>query len=362
MALVQVIDSAAPGSSALADARALERALDDVTDSFDLATSSIIFAAVDADQDDGVLSFATFEQVATPGDTVVVHASGDLTEIIEWLIHRGVCAAVYMDGLSYGDGLSGSEELFALNEGSADRILRDIVRAAAITTPFLTTSSSLADRIRAHGAESVFVVPPSLVESETVPRASTLEHFASLDTPIIYCPGPLLPHRNIDVLIEAYHIVTTYLVVGARMVMFGPQPSQSYRRLVETHINELNLTRVWMSSTAPPNDHEAFLRVADMAVSLAPFGDPVGEWLTLRDLGIPSVVVDVALRNELGAGQWLPLSRDDMRPSVVAEAMVETMKRCVHEGRDPSLSRASFPGRDVLRILSEVSVFWKRHL
>jgi glycosyltransferase involved in cell wall biosynthesis len=174
-----------------------------------------------------------------------------------------------------------------------------------------------------------------------------------LDGPLVLFVGQLLPHKRPDLLLQAYHVLVTYLRPEAHLALVGPSPADGYRETLEAFGRELNLTRAWLAGRVTPAELAAYFRAASVFVTLSEHEGVCVPLLEAMAFDLPVVARDFAAVPETlgGAGLLLP-SNDD--PLLIAEALAQLLtdeglrKELVEAGTrrladfDPDAARAAF--------------------
>jgi glycosyltransferase involved in cell wall biosynthesis len=221
---------------------------------------------------------------------------------------------------------------FEPHDSAFARLLEDGRRQLAALAP--RTEMALADseynaaELRALGYRDVRVAPLILGYEQllrAVPDEATTHHLrAATAGPLVLSVGQLLPHKRPDLVVQAYHVLVTYLLPDAHLALVGPARLPRYRRALQTFVYELNLAYAWI--TGPVSDAElvAFYRRADVFVSASEhegFGVPLVEAMAF---GVPIVTqASAAIPETIGnAGIVLPPIGD---PVLLAEAVAEVL-------------------------------------
>ena len=184
---------------------------------------------------------------------------------------------------------------------------------------------------------------------------------ARLEGPLLLFVGQLLPHKRPDLLLQAYHLLVTYLMPDVHLALVGPCPSARYRYAVESLIRQLSLDRTLLPGRVPAAELAAYFRRATAFVTLSEHEGVCVPLLEAMAFGVPVVARDYAAVSETldGAGLLLPADADAM---LVAEALAraiaddELRRALVAAGTqrltafDPDVARAT-----LLRHLADVT-------
>lgn len=180
-----------------------------------------------------------------------------------------------------------------------------------------------------------------------------------LDGPFVAFVGQFLPHKRIDLLLAAFHVLSTYLVPEARLALVGPSRSAPYRQAMERIVGELSLD-TWIMGELTDTELAAVYRHARCFVTMSEHEGVCVPLLEAMSVGVPVIARDCAAISETmgGAGLLLPADEDVL---LTAEAMAAVLtdsalaKGLVDLGYrragqfDPAAAQAAF-----LRHLGEV--------
>lgn len=137
--------------------------------------------------------------------------------------------------------------------------------------------------------------------------------------PVVLFTGRVAPHKRHDLLIEAFHVLRTYLQPDAFLVLVGSFYSPFYRYTLTRLVQELALPGVVFTDQISDGALNAVYRRADVFVCLSEhegFGAPVIEAMTFR---LPVIAAAAAAVPETAGDAALLL--DSPRPTQVAEAI-----------------------------------------
>lgn len=134
----------------------------------------------------------------------------------------------------------------------------------------LADSAFNAAELVALGYENVHVCP-LIVDVDRLrsvpPDESLLARLRTLDGPIVVFVGQLLPHKRQDLLVAAFHVLSTYLDPAARLFLVGAQRSGPYATALARQVRELGLARVHTTGWVPDEQLVAYLRAASVFCS-----------------------------------------------------------------------------------------------
>ncbi|MDQ3946622.1 MAG: glycosyltransferase [Actinomycetota bacterium] len=199
---------------------------------------------------------------------------------------------------------------------------------------------------------------PLMVETDRLrqlqPSPTTVAHLEKyLHGPLILFVGQLLPHKRPDLLLQAYHVLVTYLLPEAYLALVGPCTSDRYRWVLETYVRQLNLDRAWLPGRVPDGELAAFFRAASVFMTLSEHEGVCVPLLEAMAFDLPVVARDFAAIPQTLGGAGLLLPADD-DPFLIAEALARLLtdevlrKELVTAGArrladfDPEAARATF--------------------
>ena len=135
--------------------------------------------------------------------------------------------------------------------------------------------------------------------------------------------GQLLPHKRPDLLLQAFHILSTYLLPEAQLMIVGHSQFPRFTEALKTFVKELNLrAAVWGS--VKDEQYAAFFRRANTFVTASEHEGFCVPLLEAWTFDIPVVArANGAIPETLGkAGILIP---GDSDAGLLAEAMAEAM-------------------------------------
>ena len=220
----------------------------------------------------------------------------------------------------------------------------------------LAVSSFNAAELEAMGYDDVRVSPLAVELDALTKRRSdpaTVRRLArDAKGPVVLFVGQLLPHKRPDLLLSAFHVLTTYLIPDAHLVLVGPARLEPYRRALEGMVGELNLD-VHITGWVSDAELAAFYRAATCFVTLSEHEGVCVPLLEAMAFDVPVVARAFAAIPETMAGAGVLLPPDD-DPFIVAEAISRLAlderlrQQLAREGRsrlrafDPEAARATF--------------------
>lgn len=351
----QVLVSASPGDAVTNEALALRRALRTVGD------SEIFARYYDPSLAGDVLPLADYARRAPSGaasgdDLLVVHASIGEPDVAAFLAARPERLVLVYHNISPAGPFRPYDPAFAdlLEDGR-----RDLAELAPRVTLALADSAYNAADLEGLGYADVRVSPlvvDAAALTRVEPDPATVNHLATeIDGPVLLYVGQLLPHKRPDLLVQAFHVLTTYLEPDARLVLVGPARLPGYARAIQHYVHELSLPGAWVAGPVPDAALAAFYRRADAFVTASGHEGFCVPVLEAMAFGVPVVARSCGAIPETAgeAALLLPPGED---PLLLAEAMATVLAdEClrgalIERGRarlasfDPERSAATFLG------------------
>jgi glycosyltransferase involved in cell wall biosynthesis len=313
----QILVSASSGDAITNMARQLRALLRQV------GPSEIYAWHVAPELHDDVLHLSTY-QSRHARNVLVVHSAIGQPEVYDFLIERreslvlvyhNVTPARYFEPYSRDFA-----ELLDLGRREVEMLRPRVVRAIA-------DSHYNARELEAMGYREVVVVPPSVDFRHLAaiePRAETMEHLTGLQTEVLLCVAQLMPHKRPDFLVQMIHIASTYMDMGAVLLMVGHQRLANFSGLIREQMRQLRTSGVRLVGAVDDADLAAMFRVSSAVVCASEhegFCLPLVEAMTFDTpiiaracAAIPETVGD--------AGLLLPESHG---PTLFAEAVAELL-------------------------------------
>jgi glycosyltransferase involved in cell wall biosynthesis len=257
-------------------------------------------------------------------DMIIFHASIGEPEVTEFVGHRPERLVVMYHNISPHERFLQFDPRKAglLASGRIELAsLADKARAA------LTFSEYNAGELRELGFREISVMP-LIVDvnrlTHVEPHEPTMNHFRSLESPMILFVGQLLPHKRPDLLLQAYHVLVTHLMPKVNLVMVGNQLLPKFTEHITHEINELNLSRAWMTGPVDLETLVAMYRSATLFTTMSEHEGFCVPLLEAMGFGVPVLARGVAAIPETmgDAGFLLP---PDATPELIAEAMAELL-------------------------------------
>ncbi len=338
MRIDQVVVSASPGDAITNFAQSLRRVL-----SSDVGSDLYAYYYhQDLEGDVKPLQDYTTRRRGNPRDLLVFHVSIGEPEVADLVLSRPERLVVVYHNISP------SEPFRPYDPGFADLLDRgraELRRLRPRTTAVLAESEFNAAELRALGFPNVAVVPliVDLQALQTTPSDGALSERlrTQMEGPVILAVGQLLPHKRVDFLIEAFHILSTYLVPEAQLIVVGSPRLPGYANALQTQIDELHLERAWLSGSVSQPELAACLRRADIFATASEHEGFCVPLLEAMSFDLPFQARRFGAIPETAGGAGLVLEPED-GPAVVAEAWATLIS-------DPSL-RAELVARGQERL------------
>ena len=257
-------------------------------------------------------------------DLLVFHASIGEPEVLSFIRERTERLVLVYHNISPASAFLPYDPAFAgLLEGGRREL--EQLRDRAVMA--IGVSQYNADELERMGYRDVRVAPLVLDLRNLVTQApdpDTANHLATqVQGPVVLFVGQLLPHKRPDLLLKAYHLLVTYSLPEAHVVLVGAGRLPRYRQALQLFAQELNL-RAWIAGAVTPAQLVAFFRRADVFVTASEhegFCVPLVESMAF---GVPVIARSHgAIPETMGdAGVLLPPEDD---PALMAEAMAAVL-------------------------------------
>ena len=351
MQINQVLVSASPGDAITNHAFELRAVLRRICD------SEIYARYYDPALGNEVLPLHWFDRnrdVDLDADLILFHASIGEPDVLSFLMERPERLVVVYHNISPAATFREFDPAFA---GLLESGRQELVDLAGRTTMVLADSEYNAAEVRALGYKDVRVSPliidfDRLLKAE--PDWDTANHLRTqIDGPVILYVGQLLPHKRPDLLIKAYHVLVTYLMPDAHLIMVGAGRLPKYSETLQLLTSELNLPRAWITGKVTEGQLAAFYNKADVFATASEHEGFCVPLVEAMACDVPVVARRfAAIPETVGAAGLLLPDTDD--PALFAEALCEMLSNddrrdtFVKAGRrrleafDPDRARAIF--------------------
>jgi len=317
----QVLVSASPGDAVTNEALALRPALRRLGD------SDIFARYYDASLAGDVLPLEEYERRAPAGapgaadDVLVVHGSIGEAAVASFLAGRPERLVLRYHNISPAPPFRPYDAAFAaLLDGGRTELAALRPRVALALGDSAYNAADLEDMGYQDVRVSPLVVDPAgLCGLE--PDPATAQHLATeVEGPVLLYVGQLLPHKRPDLLVQAFHVLVTYLDPDARLILVGPSRLPAFGNAIQHLVHELSLPGAWVAGPVTPEALAAFYRRADAFVTASEhegFCVPVLEAMAF-DVPVAARAAGALPETAGDAALLLPL---DGGPALLAEAM-----------------------------------------
>jgi glycosyltransferase involved in cell wall biosynthesis len=313
MHIHQVVVGASPGDAITNYALSIR----DVLRRF--ATSDIYASHIHRDLSGNVLPLAAYGRVSRRRpyyDVLIFHASIGDPGIESFLSERPERIVLCYHNISPAAPFLPYDPLFAglLEEGR-----RHLVHLRSRAVLAIGASAFNADELVQIGYRNVKVAP-LIVDLDRLHGAKGRNKDLANHGPMYLAVGQLLPHKRPEYVIQAFHILSTYMVPDASLVLVGPSRLPRFRSVIDRLIRELKLDRVLVTGQVPTSELAEYYRNADVFVSSSEHEGFCVPLLEAMSFDVPVVARRFAAVPETLGGAGVLLDPDDP-PSVAAEAL-----------------------------------------
>ncbi len=331
MQVNQIVVSAAPGdavtNSALEYRRLLRRT----------GPSEIFAQHVDPSLAGDVLELPWFHQLdrgrRRPADDLLIfHGSIGAPEVFSFIMSRPERIVLMYHNVSPAPMYQDYDPAFA---GLLDSGRRDIARLAGKVTMAMAPSAYNAIELVTMGYHDVRIVP--LVVDVTrlqalSPDPDVTSWLEEIEGPVLLYIGQLLPHKQPERLLQAFHVLSTYLRPDAHLVLAGANRSAAYKARFETFAKQLNLPNLHVLGPVSDEAMASLYRRADVLVTAS---SHEGFWVSPVEamaFGVPVVARACGAIPET-VGDAAVLLPPDAGTLVFAEAVHEVLSNVALRAR-----------------------------
>jgi len=319
----QVLVSASPGD-------AITNAAFEIRDLLRRAGPSEIFAHhIHPGIADEVVKLDLYGQQRDGGrpseDMLLYHASIGDPEVHGFVTQRPERLVLVYHNISPASAFVDYDPGFA---GLLEAGRRDLANLRDRTTLALADSAFNARELTELGYREVRVSPlivdPEALRSVDLDEGTSHHLSTKVDGPVLLFVGQILPHKRPELLVQAFHILVTYLVPEANLVLVGSPRLPRFRQALQDQIAELGLHRAWITGAVPPETLRSFYERADVFVTASDHEGFCVPLLEAMSFDLPIVARATSAIPETLAGAGLTVDADDS-PIVLAEAMAEVI-------------------------------------
>lgn len=289
-----------------------------------IGPSGVFARYIDPLLEDKVFPLSAYAAGSDPDDLLIYHLSIGEPEVFQFFLGRRQRLVLMYHNITPPEYFAEFDPVFAsrLARGRAElEALRGRTELALAVSDFNSAE------LRQLGFADVRVspLPVDLSKLRSVdPDPATMEALGRLEGPIVLYVGQLLPHKRPDLLLQAHHVLTTYLMPEARLVLLGPARTEGYHRALVEFAAELNLPGVQFPGWVTDAQLAAFYRNADAFVTMSEHEGFCVPLLEAMSFDVPVLARAFgAIPDTMGdAGLLLPADDD---PALVAEATKELL-------------------------------------
>jgi len=260
------------------------------------------------------------EQLPASGCAAIIfHASIGEPEVTEVLLGRSEPLVVVYHNITPAEYFEAVEPGFAGLLRSGRQELAQLRGRASLA---LGVSEYNADELRELGFDPVGVAPLVVAHGggAVEPDPGVLERLAEAGGPQFLFVGQLMPHKRPDFLVQAFHILRTYLDPRAGLVLAGPARNDRYAAAVRQYVAELALPDVWLTGAVSDEQLAALYQGATAFVTATEHEGYCAPLVEAMRCGLPIVARRfAAVPGTLGTAGLLLEAEDG--PTVFAEAM-----------------------------------------
>jgi glycosyltransferase involved in cell wall biosynthesis len=335
MEIHQIVVAASPGDAVTNAALGYQTLLQRV------GPSGVFARYVDPRLEGQVFPLSVYEACAHPDDLLIYHVSIGEPEVVQFLLSRPERLVLMYHNITPARYFADLDPAFAglLACGRQElELLRERAELA------LAVSAFNARELEALGYKDVRVCPlpvDTAALRAVEPDEATMAELEAWDGPIVLFVGQLLPHKRPDLLLQAYHVLTTYLLPDAHLVLLGSARNEKYGRALTELATEMNLHRARVPGWVSTEQLAAYYRQADVFATMSEHEGVCVPILEAMSFDLPVVARSFgAIPETMGsAGLLLPPEED---PFLIAEALAEVL------GSVPLRSELTRRGRDRL--------------
>lgn len=276
-----------------------------------------------ADEVHELSAYSASRRAGSPPNLLLYHASiGDPT-VVSFLVRQPDRLALVYHNIAPAELFQAHDPGFARILVAGRQELRYLSQRAVMA---IAVSSYNATELEALGYANVVVSPLVLELQQTADVEADPRTFERLDAqgtgPLLLFVGQLLPHKRPDLLVQAYHLLVTYFVPEARLVLVGAGRVPRYRDALHRQIEGLGLERAWLAGVVDDHELSALWRRATMFVTASEHEGFCIPLVEAMSCGVPVIAKScAAIPDTVGdAALLLPA---DAGPEVMAEAMAE---------------------------------------
>ena len=142
--------------------------------------------------------------------------------------------------------------------------------------------------------------------------------------PLILCVAQLLPHKRVDLVLQAYHLLVTHHLPDAHLVIVGAQRHPAYADRIRALTEDLRLERCWLAGEVEDDVLAAMYARADVVVVASEHEGVCVPLIEAMAFGIPIVArANAAIPETLGGAGLL--LETDAGAGLLAEALLAVL-------------------------------------
>lgn len=317
----QLLVSASPGDAVTNEALALRPALRS------LGESDIFARYHDPSLAGEVLALDEYARRAPAGtgrasdDVLVVHASIGEPAVADFLAQRRERLVLVYHNISPPGPFRAYDPGFA---ALLERGRREVAELRPRVALALADSAYNAADLASMGYADVRV-SPLVVDAAALtrldPDPATAHHLENeVGGPVLLFVGQLLPHKRPDLLVQALHVLATYIEPDAQLIMVGAARLPRFHRALQHLVQELSLPGAWVAGPVSDAALAAFYRRADAFVTASEHEGFCVPMLEAMAFGLPVVARSYGAVAET-AGDAAVLLPPEEGATMLAEAM-----------------------------------------
>jgi len=329
IALHQILASAAPHDAITNEALVIKELLQQV------APSEVFAWGMDDSLDGQVIPLHLFDAWCSDRgheSILFYHASIGSPDVLRFLLDRNEELILIYHNISPAESFFQYDPAFAglLIEGR-----RELEELRKRTTLALADSSFNAAELELIGYDNV-KISPLVFDFDGLRREpadpGVLETLASQSGPLLLFVGQILPHKRPDLLLEAFHVLSTYLLPDVRLAMVGARRLKHYAESIDRYLEDLKIEQGWMTGPVPISHLAAYYGSADLFVTLSEHEGFCAPLIEAMAFGLPIVGREYGAIPETLGGAGLVLPPEE-GPILIAESLAEVLSRPALQGQ-----------------------------
>ena len=171
---------------------------------------------------------------------------------------------------------------------------------------------------------SPLIMDPNGLHGVEVDEGTTNHLDNNVQGPLILFVGQILPHKRPEFLVQAFHVLSTYLVPEANLVLVGNLRIPRFGQSVQGQISELGLSRAWLTGSVSAGTLRSFYERADLFATASDHEGFCVPLVEAMSFDVPIVARATTAIPETVGGAGLLIEPDD-GPTMMAEAMAEVI-------------------------------------